>query len=58
MCKTKLNLGLKVGEIDDKLSFDVHIINTCKTANNKLHTLSNINLYMKENLQKYYYRSA
>lgn len=58
MCKTKLNLGLKVGEIDDKLSFDVHIINTCRTANNKLHNLSNINLYMKENLQKYYYRSA
>ena len=35
--------------IDNKLSFDEHIINICKTANKKLNALSRINQYMKQN---------
>ena len=35
--------------IDDKLSFDEHIINIYKTANKKLSTLSSINHYIKQN---------
>ena len=35
--------------IDNKLSFDEHIINICKTANTKLNVLSKINHYMKQN---------
>ena len=35
--------------IDDKISFDEHIINICKTANKKLNALSRINHYMKQN---------
>ena len=35
--------------IDNKLSFDEHIINICKTANKKLNALSRINHYMKQN---------
>ena len=35
--------------IDNKLSFDEHIINICKTANKKLDPLSRINHYMKQN---------
>ena len=34
--------------IDNKLSFDEHIINICKTANKKLNVLSRINHYMKQ----------
>ena len=33
--------------IDNKLSFDEHIINICKTANKKLNALNRINHYMK-----------
>ena len=33
--------------IDNKLSFNEHIINICKTANKKLSALSRINHYMK-----------
>ena len=40
------NLGVT---IDNKLSFDEHIINICKTANKKLNALSKINHYMKQN---------
>ena len=35
--------------IDNKLSFDEHIINTYKTANKKLNAVSRINHYMKQN---------
>ena len=35
--------------IDNKLSFDEHIINICKTANKKLKAFSRINHYMKQN---------
>ena len=35
--------------IDNELSFDEHINNTCKTANKILNTLSRINHYMKQN---------
>ena len=35
--------------VDNKLSFDEHINNICKTANKKLNALSNINHYMKQN---------
>ena len=35
--------------IDNKLSFDEHIINIRKTANKKLNALSRINHYMKQN---------
>ena len=35
--------------IDNKLSFDEHFINICKTANKKLNALSRINHYMKQN---------
>ena len=35
--------------IDNKLSFDEHFINICKTANKKLNALSTINHYMKQN---------
>ena len=35
--------------IGNKLSFDEHIINICKTANKKLNALSRINHYMKQN---------
>ena len=35
--------------IDNKLFFDEHIINICKTANKKLNALSRINHYMKQN---------
>ena len=38
--------------IDNKLSFDEHIINICKTANKKLNALSRINHYMKQNQKK------
>ena len=31
--------------IDNKLSFDEHIINICKTANKKLNALNRINHY-------------
>ena len=40
------NLGVT---IDNKLFFDEHIINICKTANKKLNALSRINHYMKQN---------
>ena len=33
----------------NKFSFDEHIINICKTANNKLTALSRINHYIKQN---------
>ena len=35
--------------IDNKLSFDEHMINICKTANKNLNALSRINHYMKQN---------
>ena len=35
--------------IDNKLSFDEHIINICKIANKKHNALSRINPYMKQN---------
>ena len=35
--------------VDNKLSFDEHINNICKTANKKLNALSKINHYMKQN---------
>ena len=35
--------------IDNKLSFDEHIINICKTANKKLITLGRVNYDMKQN---------
>ena len=35
--------------IDNKLSFDEHIINICKTANKKLNALNRTNHYMKQN---------
>ena len=35
--------------IDNKLSFDEHINNICKTANKELNALSRINHYMKQN---------
>ena len=35
--------------INNKLSFDKHIINICKTANKKLNALNRINHYMKQN---------
>ena len=35
--------------IDNKLSFDEHIINIGKTANKKLNTVSRINRYIKQN---------
>ena len=35
--------------IDNKLSFDQHIINICKTANRKLNPLSRMNHYVKQN---------
>ena len=35
--------------IDNKLSFDEHIINICKTANKNLNALSIINHYLKQN---------
>ena len=35
--------------LDNKLSFDEHIINICKTANKKLNALNRINHYMKQN---------
>ena len=38
--------------IDNKLSFDEHIINICGTANEKLNALSRINHYMKQNQKK------
>ena len=38
--------------IDNKLSFDEHIINICKTANKKLNALSRTNRYMKQNQKK------
>ena len=38
--------------IDNKLSFDEHIINIFKTAYKKLNTLSRINHYMKQNRNK------
>ena len=34
--------------IDNKLSFDEHIIHICKTANKKLNAVSTINHYMKQ----------
>ena len=40
------NLGVT---IDNKLSFDEHIINICKIANKKLNALSRINHFMKQN---------
>ena len=45
---TKHNSHEKIlGVTIDKLSFDEHIINICKTANKKLSALSRINHYMK-----------
>ena len=38
--------------VDNKLSFDEHIINIYKTANKKLNALSRINHYMKQNQKK------
>ena len=38
--------------IDNKLSFDEHIINICKTANKKLNALIRLNQYMKQNQKK------
>ena len=38
--------------IDNKLSFNEHIINICITANKKLISLSIINHYMKQNQKK------
>ena len=38
--------------IDNKLSFDEHIINICKTTYKKLSALSRINHYMKQNQKK------
>ena len=35
--------------INDKLSFDKHIFDICKTANQKLNALRTINHYMKQN---------
>ena len=35
--------------IDNKLSFDEHMTNICKTANTKLNALSKISHYMKQN---------
>ena len=35
--------------IDNKLSFDEHIINICKRANKTLNVLSSINQYMEQN---------
>ena len=35
--------------IDNKFSFDEHVINICKTANKILNPLSRINHYMKQN---------
>ena len=35
--------------IDNKLSFDEHIINICKIANKKLITLGRVNYDMKQN---------
>ena len=40
------NLGVT---IDNKLSFDEHVVNICKTANKKLNVLIRINHYMKQN---------
>ena len=34
---------------DNKLFFDEHIINICKTANKKLNAINKINYYMKQN---------
>ena len=42
------------GTIYNKLSFDEHIINICKTANKKLIALSRINHYMKQNQKEIY----
>ena len=44
--------------IDNKLSFDEHIINICKTANKKLNTLSRINHYMKQNQKEILFHSS
>ena len=41
--------------IDNKLSFDEHIINICKTANKKLNALSRINHYMKHYIHYNHY---
>ena len=38
--------------IDNKLSFDEHIINICKTANKNLNALSRTNRNMKQNQKK------
>ena len=38
--------------IDNKLSFDEHIFNICKTANKKLNALSRINHYIKQNQEE------
>ena len=46
-CRSYENiLGVTNG---NKLSFDEHIINICKTAKKKLNALSRINHYMKQN---------
>ena len=39
--------------IDNKLSFDEHIVNICKTANKKLNALSRINHYVKRNQKEF-----
>ena len=44
--------------IANKLSFDEHIINICKTANKKLNTLSRINHYMKQNQKEILFHSS
>ena len=43
--------------IDNKLSFDEHFINICKTANRKLNALSTINHYMKQNQKEILFSS-
>ena len=37
------------GTTDNKLSFDEHNINICKTPNKNLNAVSRINHYMKQN---------
>ena len=43
--------------IDNKLSFDEHIINICKTANKKLNALSRINRFIKQNQKEIFLSS-
>ena len=43
--------------VDNKLSFDEHNINICKTANKKLNAVSRINHYMKQNQKEILFSS-